>query len=221
MFRFNSFPQPQTSTVTLTHNEICDLLSHDNTKAVLDEIEKNKNFKINEQDTRTKNTLLHIAIKERNVKVIEVLINKGADINIKNRKGESCGDLLALSGLGQIIHTIVDSMVNKSKSQYVYTEKELNDSRDKNKLLEQNIKTYMDSNIRITKQKQDLEYKYGSLEVDVITLRKRKLDLDDKCVKLEDKCFKLEDKCFKLEKDLIDVTSSRDNLIKASKKQRT
>ena len=209
MFHFNSFSQPQTFTVTLTHNEICDLLSHDNTKAVLDEIEKNKNFKINEQDTRTKNTLLHIAIKERNVKVIEVLINKGADINIKNRKGESCGDLLALSGLGQIIHTIVD----KSKSQNFYTERELTESKNKNKLLEQNIKTYMDTNIRITKQKQDLECKYGSLEVDVITLRKRKLDLEDKCVKLENKCIKLE-------KDLIDVTSSRDNLIRASKKQR-
>jgi ankyrin repeat protein len=209
MFHFNSFSQPQTFTVTLTHNEICDLLSHDNTKAVLDEIEKNKNFKINEQDTRTKNTLLHIAIKERNVKVIEVLINKGADINIKNRKGESCGDLLALSGLGQIIHTIVD----KSKSQNFYTEKELTESKNKNKLLEQNIKTHMDTNIRITKQKQDLECKCGSLEVDIITLRKRKLDLEDKCVKLENKCVKLE-------KDLIDVTSSRDNLIRASKKQR-
>lgn len=190
-----------TSTYTYTFNEICDLLLHDDTTIVLTEIEK-KNFNINQQDTRTKNTLLHIAIKEKNIKIIELLISKGADINIKNRKGETCCDLLALSGLGPIINKLID----KYKSIYSYSDKELIDSKNKIKSLEQDIKGYIDINTKLTKQKQDLECKYSSLELDVITLRKRKLDLENKCNVLD--------------RELSEVKSSRDNLIKASKKQR-
>jgi hypothetical protein len=200
MFTFNTFGSGS-STYTYTYNDICDLLLHDNTTIVISEIEKG-DFNINQQDTRTKNTLLHIAIKERNIKVIDVLIAKGADINIKNRKGETCGDLLALSGLGPTIHKLID----KYKSLQFYTSKDLTDSKNKIKLLEQDVKGYIDTNIKIAKQKQDLECKYSSLETDVITLRKRKIDLEHKYDTLE--------------KELIEVKSSRDNLIRASKKQR-
>jgi ankyrin repeat protein len=198
MFSFNS---GSTFTYTYTYNDICDLLLHDDTNTVISEIEK-KNFNVNQQDTRTKNTLLHIAIKEKNVKVIELLLNKGADINIKNRKGETCCDLLAISGLGPTIHKIVD----KYKSQQVYIDKEISDSKNKIKTLEQDVKAYIDTNTRLVRQKQDLECKYGSLELDVITLRKRKVDLENKCDTIE--------------KELSEVKSSRDNLIRASKKQR-
>jgi peroxiredoxin family protein len=191
MFSFNS---GSTFTYTYTYNDICDLLLHDDTNTVINEIEK-KNVNVNQQDTRTKNTLLHIAIKEKNVKVIELLLNKGADINIKNRKGETCYDLLALSGLGPTIHKIVD----KYKSQQIYTDKEIADSKNKIKTLEHDVKTYIDTNLRLARQKQDLE-------LDVITLRKRKADLENKCDTLE--------------KELSEVKSSRDNLIRASKKQR-
>jgi ankyrin repeat protein len=200
MFTFNSYRNSSIST-SYTYDDICDLLLHDDTTIVLTEIEK-RNFNINQQDTRTKNTLLHIAIKEKNIKVIDLLLSKGADINIKNRKGETCYDLLASSGLGPTIHKLVD----KYKSINDYTYKELTDYKNKIKTLEQDVKGYIDTNTRIAKQKQDLECKYGSLELDVITLRKRKLDLENKCDTLE--------------KELIEVKSSRDNLIKASKKQR-
>jgi ankyrin repeat protein len=201
MFTFNSFGSGPCTTYTYTYNDICDLLLHDDINIVISEIEKNY-ININHQDTRTKNTLLHIAIKERNIKVIELLIAKGADINIKNRKGETCCDLLALSGLGNTIHKIVD----KYKSQQFYTDKEIVDSKNKIKTLEQDVKAYIDTNKRIAKQKQDLECKYSSLEIDVISLRKRKIDLEHKCDTLE--------------KELSEVKSSRDNLIRASKKQR-
>ena len=201
MFRFNSFGNGSSTTFTYTYDDICDLLLHDDTLTVISEIEKGI-VNINQQDTRTKNTLLHIAIKEKNIKVIDLLLSKGVDINIKNRKGETCCDLLASSGLGPTIHKLID----KYKSLHVYTNKDLTDSKNKIKLLEQDVKGYIDTNTRITRQKQDLECKYGSLEIDVITLRKRKLDLEHKCDTLE--------------KELCEVKSSRDNLIRASKKQR-
>jgi hypothetical protein len=209
MFTFNTFGGSGTSTThTYTYDDICDLLLHDDTNTVISEIGKG-NFNINQQDTRTKNTLLHIAIKEKNMIVINLLLSKGADINIKNRKGETCCDLLATSGLGPTIHTLID----KYKSLHVCTNKELIDSKNKIKSLEQNVKGYIDTNTRLAKQKQELECKYGSLEIDVITLRKRKLDL-------EHKYDALEHKHDILEKELNEVKSSRDNLIKASKKQR-
>ena len=207
MFAFNSFGggissgSGSGSGSGYTYDEICDLLLHDNTTTVLSEIEK-KNFNINQQDTRTKNTLLHIAIKEKNIKVIDLLLSKGVDINIKNRKGETCCDLLASSGLGQTIHKIVD----KYKSMYSNTDKEFIDSKNKINALEQDVKKYIEANKRIAQLKQEVECKYGTLELVVITLRKRKIDLENKCESLE--------------KELTEVKSSRDNLIKASKKQR-
>jgi ankyrin repeat protein len=205
MFTFNSFGggigSGSGSGSVYTYNDICDLLLHDDTTTVLNEIEK-KNLNINQQDTRTKNTLLHIAIKEKNIKVIDLLLSKGADINIKNRKGETCCDLLASSGLGSTIHKIVD----KYKSMYSHNDKELIDSKNKIKILEQDVKGYIDANKRIAQLKQEVECKYGNLELVVITLRKRKIDLENKCDTLE--------------KELNEVKSSRDNLIKASKKQR-
>jgi hypothetical protein len=201
MFTFNTTGSRSSTYCTHTYNDICDLLLHDDTNTVISEIEKG-DFNINQQDTRTKNTLLHIAIKEKNIKVIDLLISKGADITIKNRKGETCYDLLALSGLGPTIYKLID----KYKSMHMYTDKELVDSKNKVKMLEQDVKGYIDMNKRIAKQKQDLECKYSSLEIDVITLRKRKIDLEHKCDTLE--------------KELNEVKSSRDNLIRASKKQR-
>jgi ankyrin repeat protein len=199
MFTFNTFGE--STTYTYTYDDVCDLLLHDDTTRVISEIGKGY-FNINQQDTRTKNTLLHIAIKEKNIKVIDLLLSKGIDINIKNRKGETCCDLLATSGLGPTIHILID----KYKSMHVYTNKELTDSKNKIKLLEQDVKGYIDTNTKLARQKQELECKYGSLEIDIITLRKRKLDLEQKCNTLE--------------KELSEVKSSRDNLIRASKKQR-
>ena len=199
MFTFNTFGG--STTYTYTYDDVCDLLLHDDTTRVINEIEKGI-LNINQQDTRTKNTLLHIAIKEKNIKVIDLLLSKGVDINIKNRKGETCCDLLASSGLGPTIHKLID----KYRSMHVYTNKELTDSKNKIKSLEQDVKGYIDTNTRLARQKQDLECKYGSLEIDVISLRKRKLDLEHKCDTLE--------------KELNEVKSSRDNLIRASKKQR-
>jgi len=56
----------------------------DNNKELLERLIKNNKFNINSKESDTGNTLLHIAVENRNIDIVRFLVNNGADKNIEN-----------------------------------------------------------------------------------------------------------------------------------------
>lgn len=48
------------------------------------------------------NTALHIASSYGNVKVVELLLDSGANVRIRNNEGQSCLDVTVQSGAGDV-----------------------------------------------------------------------------------------------------------------------
>jgi len=115
-----------------------------------------------------RNTLLHTAIDMGNVKIIQKLIDMGADLRIRNKKGESSADKLSKSHLGEVIQYIYD----KDSGKVEELKKEIKEKDGRIRVLEENVTTLESSNKRIYSEKQNLE-------VEVIQLRKRKIELED------------------------------------------
>ena len=115
-----------------------------------------------------RNTLLHTAIDMGNVKIIQKLIDMGADLRIRNKKGESSADKLSKSHLGEVIQYIYD----KDSGKLEELKKEIKEKDGRIRVLEENVTTLESSNKRIYSEKQNLE-------VEVIQLRKRKIELED------------------------------------------
>lgn len=141
----------------------------DDEKLVFNILESNT-ISINQTITRDpyRNTLLHTAIEMGNVKIIQKLIDMGADLRITNKKGESCADKLSKSHLGSIIQYISDRSIGKV--QELEQEVIQKDSRIRN--LEDSVIKLENSNKKLFKEKQDVE-------VEVVQLRKRKLELEE------------------------------------------
>lgn len=90
-----------------SHDVYNDLIDGNNTR-IYRMLQCNK-IKVNEplpNDPRG-NTLLHLAITFRNINLIKRLMDEGALMTIKNRKNETACDLLAYSGLGDMIQYYV------------------------------------------------------------------------------------------------------------------
>jgi len=141
-------------------------------KKVLESIET-ANFSINQTLTRDpyRNTLLHTAIVMGNIKIIQKLLDMGADLKLKNRKGESAADLLAKSGLGDAVQYLADLADGNTKHvEEMKTELKLKDSKIKS--LQDNIVILEGANNRLFKEKQDVEQ-------EVTVLRKRKTELEE------------------------------------------
>lgn len=142
----------------------------DNDEKLVFSILESNTISINQTISRDpyRNTLLHTAIEMGNVKIIQKLIDMGADLKITNKKGESCADKLSKSHLGSVIQYISDR--SNGKVQELEQEVIQKDSRIRN--LEDSVIKLENSNKKLFKEKQDVE-------VEVVQLRKRKLELEE------------------------------------------
>jgi len=179
MSRYPSYFGSSTFTVNKINDstKIQNFTIEDLNTAIIDDDEKkvievlNTNtISINQTISRDpyRNTLLHTAIIMGNVNIIQTLINMGADLRIKNKKGESCADLLSKSHLGSIIQYLADT--NVSKVQELKRDVAEKDSRIKS--LQENITILEDTNKKIFNEKQEIEG-------EVVKLRKRNRDLEE------------------------------------------
>jgi len=157
------------STRNYSIEDLNSAIIEDDEKLVLSILDSNT-ISINQTITRDpyRNTLLHTAIEMGNVKIIQKLIDMGADLRITNKKGESCADKLSKSHLGSIIQYISDR--SNGKVQELEQEVIQKDSRIRN--LEDSVIKLENSNKKLFKEKQDVE-------VEVVQLRKRKLELEE------------------------------------------
>lgn len=115
-----------------------------------------------------RNTLLHTAIIMGNIRIIQKLIDMGADLRIKNKKGESSADMLSKSHLGSVIEYISDRNTSRMED----LRKEVVEKQTRISNLENTVVKLENTNNRITKEKQELE-------VEVVNLRKRKVELEE------------------------------------------
>lgn len=138
-------------------------------KTVIDALNSG-NISINQTIIRDpyRNTLLHTAIEMGNVKIIQKLIDMGADLGIKNKKGESCADKLSKSNLGEIIQYISD----KETEKITELKRNVIERDTRIRLLEDNVNKLETVNNRVVKEKQEIEH-------EVVQLRKRKVELEE------------------------------------------
>lgn len=52
------------------------------------------------------NTLLMIAVRHKNAELVDLLVNAGAKLNLRNRHGETAIMLASYKGLGNIVHAL-------------------------------------------------------------------------------------------------------------------
>ena len=119
-----------------------------------------------------RNTLLHIAIQLKNIKIIKILIEYGADLRIKNKFGDSACDLLSKSGLGKLLEDLLEFRVveiNKLKIELDKKDKLINDL--------ENSKSNLNNSLTI-------------LRDEIITLKKRNIDLEKTCDNLLESTMK-------------------------------
>ncbi len=179
MSRYPSFfgSSNTTSTITtpinrstiLSIDRINELIIENNERAVLEALSSDT-ISINQTMDRDpyRNTLLHTAIIMGNVKIIQRLIDMGADLRLKNRKGESCAEMLSKSHLGDVIQYLSD----KSSTKIQELTREVKEKTTRIQNLEDNLVKLENQNNKITKENQ-------VLETEVVQLRKRKVELEE------------------------------------------
>jgi len=173
----NIFGSSTTTSYTVPINRGRNLTIEDINSAIIENDEKlvmealsNTDISINQTIVRDpyRNTLLHTAIEMGNVKIIQKLIDMGADLRIKNKKGESCADKLSKSHLGSIIQHIADKSVEQIRELTV----EVNEKKRRIDVLEKSVEKLEEVNNRVVTEKQ-------VFEVEVMQLRKRKIELEE------------------------------------------
>jgi len=173
----NIFGSSTTTSYTVPINRGRNLTIEDINSAIIENDEKlvmealsNTDISINQTIVRDpyRNTLLHTAIEMGNVKIIQKLIDMGADLRIKNKKEESCADKLSKSHLGSIIQHIADKSVEQIRELTV----EVNEKKRRIDVLEKSVEKLEEVNNRVVTEKQ-------FVEVEVMQLRKRKIELEE------------------------------------------
>jgi len=173
----NIFGSSTTTSYTVPINRGRNLTIEDINSAIIENDEKlvmealsNTDISINQTIVRDpyRNTLLHTAIEMGNVKIIQKLIDISADLRIKNKKGESCADKLSKSHLGSIIQHIADKSVEQIRELTV----EVNEKKRRIDVLEKSVEKLEEVNNRVVTEKQ-------VFEVEVMQLRKRKIELEE------------------------------------------
>ena len=155
--------------VNITIEDINQAIINNDIKTVINMLNQGI-ISINQTNDRDpyRNTLLHTAIEMKNELIIKKLIDMGADLKLKNKKGESCADMLSYRNLGDIIQYIYD---RDNKKVEILT-KEVVEKNTKIKVLENNYSILQVSNNRTIKEKQEIEK-------EVIVLKKRKIELEE------------------------------------------
>ena len=123
---------------------------------------KSTNISINQSLDRDpyRNTLLHIAIQLKNIRIIKILIEMGADLRIKNKFGDSPCDMLSKSGLGKLLEDLLEFRVveiNKLRLELDKKDKLINDLENSKNNLSASINILRDENNNLKKRNLDLE----------------------------------------------------------------
>jgi ankyrin repeat protein len=133
-------------------------------------------------------TLLHNAIDMRaSTAVIKKLISLGANLNIKDKRGRTCYELLSTCANEQVIRDIYDAKEDKIKEYMTKNEtynRDLNSYKDQIEALKNDKKKLQEALEKVRLEKQ-------SLQDDIMVSRKRTIELEGKNKDLEEQKKKL------------------------------
>jgi hypothetical protein len=133
-------------------------------------------------------TLLHNAIDMRaSTIVIKKLISLGADLNIKDKRGRTCFDLLSTCGNEQVIRDIYsakDDQILEYKTKIQVKDLDIRTKDSKIELLNNDKKKLQEALDKVRLEKQNLQD-------EIMTSRKRSIDQDTEIKNLKEQKKKL------------------------------
>jgi ankyrin repeat protein len=148
----------------------------------------NINETINIPNNPFRYTLLHNAIDMRaSTAVIKKLISLGANLNIKDKRGRTCYELLSTCANEQVIRDIYDAKEDKLREYMTKNEtynRDLNSYRDQIEVLKNDKKKLQEALEKVRLEKQ-------SLQDEIMVSRKRTIELEGKNKDLEEQKKKL------------------------------
>jgi len=150
-----------TRTINYTMEDIHTAIIEGNEERTISML-RSTNLSINQSLDRDpyRNTLLHIAIQLKNVRIIKILIEMGADLRIKNKFGDSPSDMLSKSGLGKLLEELLEFRVveiNKLKLELNKKDKLINELENSKSNLNASLNILRDENNTLKKRNIDLE----------------------------------------------------------------
>jgi len=119
------------------------------------------------------NTILHTAILLGRTEIIQYLINFGCPLKTSNSIGETCYDLLAKSNIGSLVKYIHDLEIKKVET----SQMETRSKTAKIQTLETEVRSLENSNMRLSKDNQDLTIELGKRKRDIEELETQKSNL--------------------------------------------
>jgi hypothetical protein len=148
----------------------------------------NINETINIPNNPFRYTLLHNAIDMRaSTAVIKKLISLGANLNIKDKRGRTCYELLSTCANEQVIRDIYDAKEDKIREYMTKNEtynRDLNSYKDQIEVLKNDKKKLQEALEKVRLEKQ-------SLQDENMVSRKRTIELENKNKDLEEQKRKL------------------------------
>ena len=148
----------------------------------------NINETLNIPNNPFKYTLLHNAIDMRaSTAVIKKLISLGANLNVKDKRGRTCYELLSTCANEQVIRDIYAAKDDKIKEYMTKNDtynKDLNSYKDQIEALKNDKKKLQEALEKVRLEKQ-------SLQDDIMVSRKRTIELEGKNKDLEEQKKKL------------------------------
>jgi ankyrin repeat protein len=133
-------------------------------------------------------TLLHNAIDMRaSTAVIKKLISLGADLNVKDKRGRTCYELLSTCANEQVIRDIYNAKEDKLREYMTKNDsynRDLNSYKDQIEVLKNDKKKLQEALEKVRLEKQ-------SLQDEIMISRKRTIELEGKNKDLEEQKKKL------------------------------
>ncbi len=148
----------------------------------------NINGTINIPNNPFRYTLLHNAIDMRaSTAVIKKLISLGADLNVKDKRGRTCYELLSTCANEQVIRDIYNAKEDKLRE---YMTKNETYNRDLNSYKDQ-IETLKNDKKKLQEALEKVRLEKQSLQDEIMVSRKRTIELENKNKDLEEQKKKL------------------------------
>lgn len=185
-----SFPDPKT-VLSDIYNAILDG-NESKTMLLLNSLNSSHISSINETINIPNNpfryTLLHNAIDMRaSTAVIKKLISLGADLNVKDKRGRTCYELLSTCANEQVIRDIYNAKEDKLREYMTKNDsynRDLNSYKDQIEVLKNDKKKLQEALEKVRLEKQ-------SLQDEIMVSRKRNIELEGKNKDLEEQKKKL------------------------------
>ncbi len=119
------------------------------------------------------NTLLHTAILLGRPEIAQFLIDYGCLLTIANARGETSYDLLAKSNIGSLVRYIHDSEKKKVEAHQMETRSKAS----RIVALETEVRSLENTNVRLSKENQELTIELGKRKRDIEELETQKSNL--------------------------------------------